>query len=726
LNLAPRTPGGNALETYMKRLTLALLALCAFPAFAEVTPFVFAHISDTHIAVGATKYDANLKAAVAEFNAMEPRPAFVIHTGDITEMGAEPQFKLYEQDIKDAKMPFKNTCGNHETRWADMSVNRFIQHFGSSDISYKQNGVRFIGFNAAIWLEHHGAVSGDTRRWIVSELKKDPKGTPAVLFCHQSPMYPDAVYITGDVELWNAIAPYNVRLFLNGHGHTFKAWTVNGVFCHMTKGMMNNDGGYSLYEFSKDDIKVYDKLNGEEKKLVATVALHQVPVDVSVASKRNRVGDQEAYKVVVSAAGHKIERVEYAVDHHDHPDDKYWTRIDPIGPGRYSFAVDVHSLTPGWHTVAVRAVDDQGDIWMNASSHVQRADFALMSATRRYNTGTALQGPVAVEAGVAYVGGWDGRLYAIAMPSDWKTKPTAMHPMKTRWTFATKGAVIGRPDCDDKAVYFGSTDQNIYAVNKATGKQIWKVPTGGPIQGHTLLADGTVYVGSGDHLLYALDAKTGGIKWKFEMGLHTQSKPAVADGILYCGAWDNYFYALDAKTGDLKWKKKIGTSIFFAPAVNSPLVVDGKVITCASKPPSDKVSPNVFCLDARTGDTLWGFTPEAGACSYASPTSDGQKVYLSTLEGQLHALNLKDGSVAWRAKMSESAYDCRPTVANGQVICNTLLGSVESFSAATGGKLWSYKTGAGLTFAWPTVDGNTVYQPSMDGTLTAISIPETR
>jgi outer membrane protein assembly factor BamB len=259
-------------------------------------------------------------------------------------------------------------------------------------------------------------------------------------------------------------------------------------------------------------------------------------------------------------------------------------------------------------------------------------------------------------------------------------------------------------------------------VSKASGKQLWKYPTGGPIQGHTLVQDGLVYVGSGDHFLYALDAKTGDLRWKFEMGLHTQSRPAIADGVLYCGAWDNYFYALDGKTGDLKWKKKIGTSIFFAPAVNSPIVVDGKVITCASKPAADMVNPNVYCLDAKTGETIWGFTPQAGACSYSSPTSDGQRVYLSTLEGELHALNLKDGSVAWRTKMGETTYDCRPTVANGQVICNTLLGTVAGFSGATGERLWSYKTGAGLTFAWPTVDGDTVYEPSFDGTLTAIKI----
>jgi len=295
---------------------LAALVLAAAAARAEVTPFTFAHITDTHMALSTTakKYDANLQAAIAEMNAMDPRPAFIVNTGDITEMGDEKQFLLYKENIKGALMPVKNTPGNHETRWADKSINRFAEHLGSPNISFKRNGVRFIGFNAAIWLEHHGAISGDTRRWIVSQLKLDPPGTPAILFAHQPPMYPDNVYVTGDVELWEAIKPYNVRMFLNGHGHINKMWTVNGVLCKMTKGMMNNDGGYSLYEVDANEIRVYDKLNGGEPKLVATVPLTPKPVDVSLAMLHGGLAHAPwSVSAIVQSEGPKVERVEYLV-----------------------------------------------------------------------------------------------------------------------------------------------------------------------------------------------------------------------------------------------------------------------------------------------------------------------------------------------------------------------------------------------------------------------------
>jgi outer membrane protein assembly factor BamB/predicted phosphodiesterase len=589
-------------------MTLAALAVFAPMALAQtVKPFTFVHISDTHINPGTDKHDANLKAAVAEFNAMSPRPDFVIHTGDITEMGQSGQFALYKQDVSAATMPIYNSPGNHETRWADQRINRFTREVGRPNVSFLHNGVRFIGFNAAIWLEHHGAVSGDTRRWIVSELKKDPKGTPAFLFCHQPPMYPDNVFMTGDVELWKAIAPYNVRVFLNGHGHAFKSWTVNGVFCHMTKGMMNDDGGYTIYEVGADDIKAYEKLNGGDRKLIATIPIREKPVkvDVDFIGSDRMNGATRLYNAKVAVPDAEglspLDRVEYLVDAHQRPNDENWTRIDPTGKGRYAFSVDTNKLSPGRHTLSVRAVDAQGGVWVHTED---LPTVGTSPVTRVFDAGTALQGPGAADDGAVYVGGWDGTLYAVERAT-----------MKPRWKFKTGGAVIGRPDVDSSAVYFGSTDENVYAVDKETGKQLWKFETKGPIQGHSLVADGAVFVGSGDRNFYAIDAKTGKERWSYTMGMHTQSRAAFGDGTVYLGAWDNTFYALDARTGALKWKKPVGTMIFFSPAVSSPCLVDGKVITTEAVVGTDETTPQVLCMDAKTGEQVWGYRLPKGSSS---------------------------------------------------------------------------------------------------------------
>jgi outer membrane protein assembly factor BamB len=670
-----------------------------------VTPFTFVHISDTHIAATASSHDTNLTNAVAEINAMSPLPAIVFHTGDVTELGQAAEFERYLDDVKTLRVPAKYSPGNHETRWADMSINRFEQYFGSPNISFLRNGVRFIRFNAAIWLEHHGAVSGDTRRWIVSELAKDPPGTPAVLMCHQPPMYPDDVFMTGDVELWKAIAPYNVRVFLNGHGHIFKSWTVNGVFCHMTKGMMNDQGGYSIYEVDGSGFKVYEKLVGSARKLVATVPLQPAKVTVSVTDLGVSAGEAR-YEGVVATDGPVVSRVEYQVDDHDHPSASLWTRVTKAVDGKFHASIPLAGLAQGRHTFALRAVDATGGTWISSVPLI--VDGPIVA--RAFDADTALQGPAAVDDTTAYTGGWDGTLYAVDRAT-----------MQPRWKFATGGAIVGRPDVDANAVYVGSTDQSIYALDKTTGAQVWKFPTAGPIQGHLLAADGTVYAASGDHKLYALDAADGHQRWAHTMALHAQARPAYGDGAVYVGAWDQTFYAIEADTGALRWKKPIGSILNYSPAVTSPCFVGDRVVLTAAQPAG---APNVLCLDARTGATLWSQRIANGASPYGSPTTDGRRVYCAALDGSIWALSAEDGTVLWTATMPDIVYDGSPVaVANGEVICNSLYGGVEARSASTGRLLWDYKTGAGLLFSWPTIAGDTVYQTSFDGTLTAITIP---
>ena len=111
------------------------------------------------------------------------------------------------------------------------------------------------------------------------------------------------------------------------------------------------------------------------------------------------------------------------------------------------------------------------------------------------------------------------------------------------------------------AVYFGSGDGNVYAVDAGSGALKWKFKTGDVVHASPAIADGKVYIGSWDSYFYALDAATGKEVWRFKTGedpdIHNQvgiqSSAAVVDGVVYFGCRDSHLYALDAKTGEKKW-----------------------------------------------------------------------------------------------------------------------------------------------------------------------------
>src|SRR5258708_2523122 len=81
------------------------------------------------------------------------------------------------------------------------------------------------------------------------------------------------------------------------------------------------------------------------------------------------------------------------------------------------------------------------------------------------------------------------------------------------WTFKTNGAVISSPAVTGGTVYVGSSDGNLYAIDRETGKQKWKFRTQGPISSSPAVANGTVYFLSYDGVFYALSADSGTARW---------------------------------------------------------------------------------------------------------------------------------------------------------------------------------------------------------------------
>jgi len=109
----------------------------------------------------------------------------------------------------------------------------------------------------------------------------------------------------------------------------------------------------------------------------------------------------------------------------------------------------------------------------------------------------------------------------------------------------------------------------------------------------------------------------------------------------------------------VKWRAKI------AGGYSGPAVADGRVFVSdyVRKSGDAKADPGVknvlqgderlVCLDEKSGKELWVHSyPRAYEISYpagprATPTVDGDRVYLLGAEGDLKCLSVKDGSVVW-------------------------------------------------------------------------------
>ena len=86
----------------MKKLVVCLMILAFASANAQIKPFRFAFISDTHIGSPNGGAEEDLRRTVADINQMTDI-AFVVLTGDITELGTTEEIKMQNEIQEDEK-----------------------------------------------------------------------------------------------------------------------------------------------------------------------------------------------------------------------------------------------------------------------------------------------------------------------------------------------------------------------------------------------------------------------------------------------------------------------------------------------------------------------------------------------------------------------------------------------------------------------------------------------
>ena len=124
---------------------------------------------------------------------------------------------------------------------------------------------------------------------------------------------------------------------------------------------------------------------------------------------------------------------------------------------------------------------------------------------------------------------------------------------KVIWRRYFSGALNTKPLVFNGILYFGSRNQNYYALDARTGKEIWAFRTSYAAGDTGVVGDGVYYFGTVDKLVYAVDALTGKEIWRFPTKAIMVNIPLLLDDSVCIGTWDGSFYCL-ALDGSLKWK----------------------------------------------------------------------------------------------------------------------------------------------------------------------------
>ncbi len=679
-------------------LAVSLILGLAGPLRAEVKPFTFAHITDSHI--GVPGYAESLVAALKDMDTSFPEVAFVIHTGDVTDLGLEDEFTSYAQTIKASKRKIYAVTGNHDTRWSDNGKEAFKKHVGPTYQSFEHNGVRFVLLDVAMLVEQYAHFDGQQMAKLEQELRALPSGQPAVLAMHHPPLT-DGRYYDNDYEFADMIRRYNVPLICDGHGHTFERYTINNTTYAMG-GTTSN-----VPPRTRQTYRVYRVFPDRIELLTRDYLKKTTKVEPPIATQRPR---DEVGALVQLAAGRPGDPVRFQLEMPEGKRLKSGTStVDGYldgkaeSLGRATFTVAASSLSNGVHQIVANFVDDMGTTharmaYFRTESQKAPAGYAryevFPASTLDIGAATPLR-PALAAAGV---------------------KPLGLRQAGAGFVFIGGGGG-GRDEADDyhqallarglapRVRGIAGTEKRPTGPGAAISRE-FPLLSGG--QAHPAVENGVLYVGANDNRLRAFDLWTGKRVWEKQTGAEILSAPAVTSTTLVVGSLDGNIYCLDPRTGAEIWRFPAGAAV-----MASPLIRDNTVFVGTG-------GGRMLALDVRNGKERWSFS--CGKHIKATPAFAGGRLFFGAWDNWFYCVNAADGKLEWKVPASTragfSAATCNPVTTGSRVIVVTHDYSVRCLDQKTGAHLWLYrpeKDELGPSYSSPVLYGNMVVMASISG-----------
>lgn len=162
----------------------------------------------------------------------------------------------------------------------------------------------------------------------------------------------------------------------------------------------------------------------------------------------------------------------------------------------------------------------------------------------------------------------------------------------------------------------------------------------------------------------------------------------------------------DTPKGELKWRFETGSPIF-----SSPAVVDGRVYLSTG-------DSRILALDENSGVLLWEH--EVTAPVNSSPAVAGDLVFVGLRDGRVLALRKDTGDFQWAFRTGGLIFSS-PTVYKGTLYIGSGDERLYALDAMTGEERWNFETD-GRVLSSPAVNQDVVAVTSQDGHLYILDI----
>ena len=321
--------------------------------------------------------------------------------------------------------------------------------------------------------------------------------------------------------------------------------------------------------------------------------------------------------------------------------------------------------------------------------------------------------------------------------------------LKLFWTFKTGGACISSPVTDGSAVYIGSYDSSLYALDINTGSLVWKFKAGDEIEASPVIFGDMVLIGDLGGNFFSVSKNDGRAVWQFKARGKIAGSANIVEGknFVIFGSYDDTLYCLNAADGQLVWKYGSGSYINGTPATDGARIVFGgcdagvHVVNANDGTPIGKIDADSYIagsaalngnfayvgsygkkllgIDIEKMTVAWTYANEGRQAPFiASPALSDTFLVAPSRDNFIHCVSSATGKLIWKYA-AKGAVDASPVIAGNRVIVGCGAGFLYLLDLKTGSRINTFDLGADLG-GTPLVTGGMVIVGDENGFVTAL------
>lgn len=279
----------------------------------------------------------------------------------------------------------------------------------------------------------------------------------------------------------------------------------------------------------------------------------------------------------------------------------------------------------------------------------------------------------------------------------------------------------GGPSVSGDLLVIGTLDGHVYGLDVKDGSERWTSTLPSEVIDSPTISGALTIVRTQDGRVYGLDTNTGERRWVNDQGnvpllsLRGNGSMLVANGVIFFGTDDGKLSALRLDNGEKLWEQKLAsgegrTDIDRMNDADGSILLDGSTLYAAAyhgnltavDGPSGRpmwqrpfstytslaLSGNTL-LGANTDSQVWAFDKSSGADMWkngnlkyrwvTAPAVQGDYVVVGDIEGYVHWLQVGDGALAGRERLSKKPIRAQPVVAGDLIYVEDVEGHLAAY-----------------------------------------------